>query len=187
MARINIAFFSRSALSFGWRVNYVTASLGPLSSLVQSIDNLDRCERSEPAPNERKRQHLMTSLSLFSAKSLKFYLFTYSSSFTYFVSSFGLGMNLTQSRFWKFASIQLRGECCKMGKEKRKFTISNSYSARFEVIFVSVFFSFSIGTNVNNFKNVDILSWEKFFLYQFSFISLYICPSSFSVETFGRV
>jgi len=30
---------------------------------------------------------------------------------TYFVSSFGHGMNLMHSRFWKFVSIQLRGWC----------------------------------------------------------------------------
>lgn len=31
---------------------------------------------------------------------------------TYFSSSLGFGMYLIQSRFWKFASIQLRGVCC---------------------------------------------------------------------------
>lgn len=68
----------------------------------------------------------LTVMSTVNAKQINFvclYIFDINSDVqvTYFVSSFGFGINLTQSRFWKFASIQLRGECCeKKNKTKTK-------------------------------------------------------------------
>lgn len=49
---------------------------------------------------------------------IKLQYFINSRNGTHFVSSLTTGMNLTQSRFWKFASIQLRGACCRQGRRQ---------------------------------------------------------------------
>lgn len=68
--------------------------------------------------------------------------FVVSELYTYFVSSFGFGINLTQSRFWKFASIQLRGECCENKKRRKQinFILNKKFAFwRRLVIFLDIY------------------------------------------------